>query len=152
MARIQTRHGQPAVYNASAPTLTDGDGVALAVDVNQNLKVTLATTIAGEDITNDVLKVEQRFSYLNISTQTTTTVKSGVGFLRRIVIPTQVASATVKIYDNTAGSGTVIMDTLTLPATLLNDGPMVVDFDCSFTVGCTVVTAGATMSVTVIYR
>lgn len=113
---------------------------------------TLSTLLAGEDIPNDVMKVEQRFSYLNIPTQTTTTVKSGVGFLRRIIIPTKVASATVKIYDNTAGSGTVIMDTLTMPATLLDDGPMVIDFDCSFAVGCTIVTAGATMPITAVYR
>lgn len=124
MARIQTRHGQPAVYNASAPTLTDGDGSALAVDVNQNLKVvgpsgsssttiqvpaadnaaavgnpvrtgakynsatqtyadgdvadtqadvngntkiTLGTLIAGEDLTIDVIKTEQRFSFSNVT-------------------------------------------------------------------------------------
>jgi hypothetical protein len=51
----QARFGQPAVYNASAITLTDGDSAA------------------GEDITNDVQKVEQRFTSAAISTATTTT-------------------------------------------------------------------------------
>lgn len=38
MARKQARFGQPAVYNSSAPTLTDGDDSALNVDVSGNLK------------------------------------------------------------------------------------------------------------------
>jgi hypothetical protein len=40
--------------------------------------------------------------FLNIATQTTTQVDTGAGVLRRIVIPTPVANATVKVYDNTA--------------------------------------------------
>lgn len=39
MARKQARFGQPAVYNASAPTLTDGDDSGLNVDVNGNLLI-----------------------------------------------------------------------------------------------------------------
>lgn len=39
MARKQARFGQPAVYNATPPTLTDGDDSALSVDANQNLRV-----------------------------------------------------------------------------------------------------------------
>ncbi len=115
-------------------------------------KTTLATKIAGEDLPNDVQKVEQRFSALNIPTQTTTTVKPGVGLLHAIIIPTPVASATVKIYDNTAGSGTVLLDTITMPAALLSSGPISLILDVSFSVGLTVVTAGATMPLTVSYR
>lgn len=40
MARKQSRFRQPAVYNATPPTLTDGDDSALSVDVNQSLRVT----------------------------------------------------------------------------------------------------------------
>lgn len=40
MARKQARFGQPAVYNATPPTLTDGEDSALSVDANQNLRVT----------------------------------------------------------------------------------------------------------------
>lgn len=34
MSRVQTKNGQPGVYNTSLPTLSDGDAGALAVDVN----------------------------------------------------------------------------------------------------------------------
>lgn len=47
MSSTQTRNGQPANYNATPVTLNDGDPSALAVDANQNLKV----TIAGDTIT-----------------------------------------------------------------------------------------------------
>jgi len=36
----QSQNGQPANYNATSPTLTDGDASSLAVDSSQNLKVT----------------------------------------------------------------------------------------------------------------
>lgn len=43
-----------AEYNATAPTLTDGDSTSLQTDENGNLKVTKATADAGEDLTNNV--------------------------------------------------------------------------------------------------
>jgi hypothetical protein len=43
MPRKAARHGQPAVYNSTPPTLTDGDDSALSVDSNQNLKVTFGS-------------------------------------------------------------------------------------------------------------
>ena len=49
MPRKASRFGQPAVYNATPPTLTDGDDSALAVDVNQNLKVVSAGTGSSSD-------------------------------------------------------------------------------------------------------
>lgn len=47
MAIKQSQQGQPANYNASAPTLTDGDPSALNVDVNGNLKVNVAAGTSG---------------------------------------------------------------------------------------------------------
>jgi len=110
----------------------------------------LPFTIAGEDIANDVLKVESRYSAANITTQTTTTVKSGAGLLKRIVFNKPLASGVVAVYDNTAGSGTLIA-TITLPATLLN-GPFFLDYEDIVSTGITVVTSGATQDITVIYR
>ena len=54
----------------------------------------LIDLLAGEDLANDVLKTEQRFSYLNIvlAAPTTTVVKSGVGFLHAITINKDAAS------------------------------------------------------------
>lgn len=208
MARIQTRHGQPAVYNASAPTLTDGDGSALAVDVNQNLKVvgpsgsssttiqgpaadnaaavgnpvrtgakynsatqtyadgdvadtqadvngntkiTLGTLIAGEDLTIDVIKTEQRFSFSNVTADTA--VKSGAGFLHTVTImPTDAAATagTIVLYDNTAESGTII-GTITVTAAWV--APVTLIFDCSFSTGLYVgFTTTADINVTVSYR
>jgi hypothetical protein len=44
-------------YNATPPSLTDGQSVVLQVDSQGNLKVTLASLIASEDLTNGVLRV-----------------------------------------------------------------------------------------------
>jgi len=138
------------VYNTTAPTLTNGQEVKPQADVNGNQKQTLATLIAGEDLTNNVMKVEQRFSYSNISTATTTTVKSGAGFLHSITFNKPVASEVWTIYDNTAGSGTKI-GTITLPATLLSQGPYTAIYDVSFATGLTIV-SGSTTDGTVSYR
>jgi hypothetical protein len=46
---------------------------------NEACRSTLATTLAGEDVANDVLKVEQRFAPINVSADTL--VKSGPGCL-----------------------------------------------------------------------
>lgn len=69
--------------------------------------VTMNTLMAGEDLTNNRLMVEERFSYQAITTAATTTVKSGSGFLHAITITGGVAG-TISIWDNTAGSGTSI--------------------------------------------
>jgi hypothetical protein len=89
-------------------------------------------------------------SYTNITSATTTTIASGAGVLRALTINTFVASATIKIYDNTAGSGTPIA-TLTLPSTITGDAPCSIPFEAAFTTGLTVVTSGAT-DITVLAR
>jgi hypothetical protein len=114
------------------------------IDANLNQLVSLGTNIAGEDITNDVLKVEGRFSNTYISTATTTTVKSGTGVLHTIVLG-ETAAGTITVYDNTAASGTVIA---VLKASI---GENTFVFDTSFAVGLTIVTAAAS-KLTVTYR
>lgn len=42
-------------YNSSAPTLTDGQAIVFQLDVNGNLKATLATLLAGEDLMNGLM-------------------------------------------------------------------------------------------------
>lgn len=100
--------------------------------------------IAGEDLTNNVMKTEQRFSYANITSATTTTVKSGSGFLHAITINTT-AAGTITIYDNTAGSGTKIG---TLEASV---GEQTFTYNVAFSTGLTIVTAAAS-DITVSYR
>lgn len=84
------------------------------------------------------------FNYNNISTATTTTVKSGVGVLHAITINTTAAGA-ITVYDNTAGSGTKIA---TFPSSAVVGTYL---FDVAFTTGLTIVTAAAS-NITVSYN
>lgn len=93
-------------------------------------------------------KVEERFSYSHISTSTTTTVKSGAGYLKSVTVNSKgTIASTITIYDNTAGSGTVIgiIDSLNLGGTFT--------FNVNIATGITIVTTGTVApDVTVSYR
>jgi predicted RecA/RadA family phage recombinase len=91
------------------------------------------------------------YSFTNLASTATTTIKSGLGVLRKIVVNKPLAAAVVTIYDNTAGSGTKI-GTITMPATLLTDGPYTVLYDAQFDTGLTVVTTVAIMDLTFVYE
>lgn len=136
-------------YNLTPPTLTDGQIINIQLDVNGNTKVDEQFAPVYEDNTAGRALVEQRNTYLNITTATTTVVKSGSGFLHLIMINKAVASDVITIYDNTAASGTKI-GTITMPATLLAS-QILLRFDVSFSTGLTIVTAQASDS-TVSYR
>lgn len=84
----------------------------------------------------------------NIVGATTTTVKSGSGILRRIVFNKFVALGVATIYDNTAGSGTVLA-TVTLPAALLASNGSI-EYNLNFATGLTIVTSVA-FDMTVVY-
>jgi hypothetical protein len=78
-------------------------------------------------------------SYTHLNANGTTVVKSGAGWLHTLTINIKGASGnTVTVYDNTAGSGTVIavIDPTQNLVTLT--------FDAAFTVGLTVVIATGT--------
>lgn len=138
------------IYNATAPVLNDGGDQTLQLDNAANLKVTQATTLAGEDITNDVLKTEQRFSYSYLdgssssNTATTTVVKSGAGFLHAVNIVGVTTAGTVTLYDNTAGNGTGI-------AAITGAAVSSYPFNVSFGTGLTVGVLG-TLKVVISYR
>lgn len=106
---------------------------------------------AGEDLTNDVTKVEQRFSYTNISADTA--VKSGAGFLHTVTfaqIDAAPTAGTIIIYDNTAESGTIIFSSTWTTAVFM---PVTVTIDASFSTGLYVgFTTTADIGVTVSYR
>ena len=89
--------------------------------------------------------------YQNIVGAATTVVRSGPGILKSITVNQPIASATVTIYDNTAGSGTKI-GTITLPASLVSQGPMTALYDLDFGTGLTLVTTGAGLDLTVSWR
>lgn len=88
------------------------------------------------------------WSFTNISTSTTTTVKSGAGTFHLACINTLgTVASTCTFYDNTAGSGTIIaiINSLTLSGSFT--------YDISFATGLTVVTTGtAAPNLTVAYK
>ena len=88
----------------------------------------------------------KRTRFVNITTATTTTVKSVAGVLCRIVVNKPITLGTVTIYDNTAGSGTKI-------GTITHSGavPYVLDYEARFSTGLTIVTSGAD-DITVMYE
>ena len=86
-------------------------------------------------------------SFSNINTNTTTTVKSGAGVLKRIVVNQVGAlSNTCTIYDNTTATGTII-------GTIEPHVHMVFEYDVVFNTGLTIVTAtGTAADLTIVYQ
>lgn len=87
------------------------------------------------------------YSYLNMASAATTTVKTGPGILHAIVVNNVGATASVTIWDNTAASGTLI-------ATISPGiSGLTTVYDVSFNTGLTVTTAGGTApNITVVYQ
>lgn len=134
-----------------AGTLAPGGGPTTGVlDTNSNVGTTLATTLAGEDIVSDVLKVEQRFAPINVSADTL--VKSGPGQLHLITCSSDetATAGSIILYDNTAESGTVL-HTFTVAAAYYQ--PFTIWFDVAFSIGLYVgYTTTADVNCTVSYR
>ena len=119
-----------------------GGPVTLEAQYQQTRLFTLnPTTGALEPAVTGYLKA-------NITSLTTTTVKTGAGYLYSLTVNTKGATAsTATIYDNTAGSGTKIgtVDVTANVGTLL--------YNVQFTTGLTIVTAtGTAGDLTVAYR
>ena len=87
-------------------------------------------------------------SFYNINTNTTSTVKSGAGVLKRIVVNKIGSSSnTCTIYDNTTAAGTII-GTIDPVHT-----QMVFEYDVVFNTGLTIVTAtGTAADLTIVYQ
>ena len=84
--------------------------------------------------------------YANITTATTTTVKTGSGIIERLVVNTGGASSVWVLYDNTAGSGTKIASGSS--ATQIS-----LPYGARFATGLTLVTStGTPADITVVYR
>ena len=100
--------------------------------------------LPGADPVADVQRVERQFLPAAISTAATTIIKAGSGLVGEILIAGGTLGA-VTVYDNTAGSGTLLVPTVTplQGQALLRD--------VAFNNGLTIVTAAATI-ITVAYR
>lgn len=141
----------PGIANASAPTLTEGYSVKSSMDLSGNQRMTLGTRIYGESQSLDRVLTAGQYLVGQAAAVATTPIKSGAGVMAGFIIPTLVAGGTVKIYDSTTGSGTVLMDTYTVPATITSDLPIFIPWPAGFNTGVTVVTTGTAMVVDVLY-
>lgn len=105
-----------------------------------NISYCMGTAISrhGESYTHPISKW--------IDTNTTTVCKYGAGMLHRIVVADNAGS--IDIYDNTAGSGTVIAELDTAQGI---EPAYTVEFGTSFSNGLTIVTA-ASAKLTVVYE
>lgn len=132
-------------YNATTQTVATQGIIQGQADVNGNLKATLATELAGEDLTNDVLKVQQQFTYLNGTTSQL--VKTGAGQFAGFIISSH-TSGTIKFWDNTSAATTVLVNTITLAA---GPGNWILPIAFKFATGL-YVTVGGTVDYTIAYN
>ncbi len=122
--------------------------VPVAIASNQSAVPVSGTVQIGNTPNTTPILVQSSFPFNNITTATTTVVKSGAGVLHGVTVNTKgTVASTVTIYDNTAGSGSKIgiIDTLNLSGSFF--------FDAAFATGLTVVTTGTVApDITVMYR
>lgn len=121
-------------------------------DTGGNKKVTLGTLLAGEDQSNNVMRVEGQFSY-KAPVVADAQVKASAGFLHCIWITQNDAAptaGTIIIYDNTAESGTQVFN-WTLTTAVFN--PIVLCPDIVMATGIYIgFTTTADVNVSVSYR
>jgi len=111
---------------------------------NDYIDVNLKSKIAGEDLTNDILKIRDAATYTNITSSSL--IKTGAGVLKGIVVNSH-TSGTLKLWDNTAGSGTVIFNTISFAA-----GPNFIKLPAvEFSTGL-YATVGGTADITLLWK
>lgn len=130
-----------AKYNLTPQVFDDGDVSNLQSDVNGNVLNSMGTALASN--IDSITSYPYGHTYTRIVTGTTTTLKTGAGVLHTITFNKPVLSEVWTVYDNTAGSGTVIA-IITLPATLVGEGPTTAIYDIAFSTGLTIVSSSTT--------
>jgi hypothetical protein len=90
---------------------------------------------------------EAPWKYANITGDTTTSLKSGVGILHSITINNPISASVITIYDNTTATGTKI-GTITVPSSA---NPVTLTYDVGFGTGLTILTSTAASDITVSY-
>lgn len=88
-----------------------------------------------------------RPTYFNINGNATNILKRGAGTLHRVILNGPNTSGTVTIYDNTAGSGSIIATIDMAKSSSIVD----LDYNVDFSTGLTVVTAGTPGDITIIW-
>jgi hypothetical protein len=115
-------------------------GPAHAQSLGQNVRLYLSNPTTGtwEPVASDGaagLRVGG-YSASNLTTNTTTTLKTGAGLVHCLAVNTGGVTSTATLYDNVAGSGTKLGTVATTTA------GVTVCSDVKFATGLTVVTAG----------
>lgn len=114
-------------------------------ETNDQQKVTQNTLIAGEDLTNNRLNTRRPLSYTNLSASAL--IKTGAGVVAGFIVNSH-SSGTLKLWDNTAGSGSVLLNTITFAA---GSGIVVpLPGDISFSTGL-YATIGGTADITIFW-
>jgi hypothetical protein len=115
---------------------------------NQWVPCTTANPLPVSLLSTPVATEEVPFSYQNITTSTTTVVKSGSGTLHAVNINSLgTVASSIQVYDNTSASGSLIatINSLSVLGTMT--------FDVQFGTGLTIVTTGVLApNVTISYR
>lgn len=126
-------------------------------DINAN-SITSSSIVGLRPVDVNVVQAGA-YLFRNLTGNATTTVKSGAGVLHTLTINNNSTGGTVTVYDNTAGSGTVIMTLQVgspsggLLSTSGTPGPVSLRLDIAFATGLTVVTAGsASNNITCAYQ
>lgn len=129
-------------YNVTPPSLSDKQVTySTEVDAANNAKTTLATTL---DPTNDGVRTYPDASETNIAASAN--VKTGAGRVHGVVINSH-TSGTLKLWDNTAASGTVMFETITFAA----GERWIPFFGATFGTGL-YATIGGTANITIMYN
>jgi hypothetical protein len=123
--------------------ITDGTNTA-TVKAASTVPAASDTALVVSLSPNSKNPVGSSFSWF--STATGSTIKSGAGVVRRIIIGSNVAG-TVALYDNITNSGTVICSVTSTTSTPCNT----VELNAAFSTGLHCVTTGSGISVTVVY-
>jgi hypothetical protein len=114
------------------------------LDSGRNKLVGLGTKIAGEDLTNDALKIRDNATYTNLSASAL--IKTGAGVVKGIVVNSH-ASGTLKLWDNTSAATTVLLNTITFAA-----GPNFIKLPAiEFSTGL-YATIGGTADITILWK
>jgi hypothetical protein len=120
------------------PVRAKNTNVTITTDLSLYIRVASINRL-GESSTESIYKY--------ISGASTTVCKYGSGKIHNFIINDGAAGSSITIYDNTAGTGTIIgtINTATVSA------PVSLDFNCPFFTGLTIVVVNA-VNFTVIYE
>jgi len=139
MSGLNTKYTEQVIANATFNETSN----AKSVD--------LATAIAGEDLTNDVLKTEQRYSYAYCVADTQ--VKAGEGFVHSLTFSPLDAAATagtIFLYDSLTEAVPTVFSYY-IPAAALVPVTVILDVTCGTGIYIGFTTT-ADVAVTVSYR